>query len=103
MSEQRERVTARTTLPSATSEGGPRWQGESAEWTSLAWEASTGADSIATIERVYDRHADSGAYRCCWPECSFSRRDPEVLWRHVHSAHGRDDLPPADFDPGPWL
>lgn len=69
---------------------------------SLAWEAASGADSIATIERGYDR-APSGAYVCIWPGCSLARHDPAVLWRHVHTAHGRNGLPPADFDPGPWL
>lgn len=72
------------------------------EALSLAWEAATGGDSIATIERVYDR-TSSGAYVCIYPDCSFTRRDAVVLWRHVHSAHGEPSLPPADFDPGPWL
>lgn len=62
---------------------------------SLAWEMRTGADSIPTIERVYDQ-TPSGAYVCIWPGCSFARRNAAALWHHVHSAHG-DSLPPADF------
>ena len=69
---------------------------------SLAWEAHTGCDSVDTIERVYMR-SWNGAYICCYPDCMFRRRDPEALWKHIHSAHNRDDLPPADFDPGPYL
>lgn len=69
---------------------------------SLAWEASTGCDSVATIERIYEQ-TPGGAYVCVEPGCRFARRDPEALWRHVHTSHGREDLPPEDFDPGPWL
>jgi hypothetical protein len=69
---------------------------------SLAWEAATGADSIATIERVYDR-TSAGAWVCIYPDCSLARHDAAALWRHVHSAHGEPSLPPDDFDPGPWL
>jgi hypothetical protein len=69
---------------------------------SLAWEAATGYDSIATIERVY-RQTPGGAYECCYPDCMFARRDAETLWRHIHTAHGRNNLPPADFDYGVWL
>ncbi len=79
-----------------------RWHGCDAEATSLAWEASTGCDSIATIERVYEQ-TPGGAYVCMTPDCTFVRRDPEKLWRHVHTGHGRSNLPPDDFDPGPWL
>ena len=52
-------------------------------------EARTGADSIATIERVYDR-SESGAYRCVFPGCRFIRRDPVNMWYHLHfgQAHG---------------
>lgn len=79
-----------------------RWHGNNAEWTSLGWEAAFGYDSIATIERVYDR-SPQGAFLCVWPDCSFARRDPEAMWRHVHTAHSESCLPPDDFDPGPWL
>lgn len=72
------------------------------EALSLAWEAASGCDSVDTIERIYDR-TDGGAYCCVHPGCEFRRRDAEALWRHVHSAHGRDDLPPADFDAGAYL
>lgn len=64
------------------------------EAVSLAWEAATGCDSIAAIERVYDQ-TSAGAYVCIQPGCSFARRDPAQLWRHVHTAHGRNDLPPV--------
>ena len=73
-----------------------------AECLSLAWEAATGADSIPTIERMYDR-THTGAYLCVFPDCRFARRDPETVWRHVHSAHGRNDLPPPDVDWGRWF
>lgn len=66
---------------------------------SLAWEAETGCDSIDTIQRLYYT-TNGGAFLCCWPGCSFARRDPAALWIHVHSAHGKDDLPPDDFDWG---
>ena len=79
-----------------------KWHGADAEATSLAWEAAHGYDSIDTIERVYEQ-TRGGAYVCMTPGCSFARRDPEAMWRHVHTAHDRDDLPPDDFDPGPWL
>lgn len=79
-----------------------RWHGCDADGVSFAWEAAHGYDSIATIERVYER-TPAGAYVCMTPGCVFARRDPERLWRHIHTAHGRDDLPPESFDPGPWL
>ena len=41
-----------------------------AECLSLAWEAATGADSIPTIERMYDR-THTGAYLCVFPDCRF--------------------------------
>lgn len=69
---------------------------------SLAWEAATGADSVRTIERVYPRSA-GGAFQCVVPGCCFARKDPEAMWRHVHSAHGRNDLPHTGFDYGAWL
>ena len=80
------------------------WPGDDPhiEAISLAWEAKTGADSIPTIERLYER-TPSGAIVCCWPECPFCRHDAVLLWRHVHSAHGRDDLPPANFDWGAYF
>lgn len=62
---------------------------------SLEWEAETGYDSIPTIERVYDR-APSGAYVCVWPGCSYSRHYSGSMWRHVHSAHGQNCLPPSE-------
>lgn len=73
---------------------------------SHAWERATGADSIDTIERVYNR-TDGGAYECCFPGCSFTRKDPEAMWRHIHGgSHGEnfpESFPPADFDAGMWL
>jgi hypothetical protein len=72
------------------------------EAISLAWEAATGADSISTIESVYER-TESGAYVCIQPGCEAQEHSAEAMWRHVHGSHGREDLPPADFDPGPWL
>lgn len=71
-------------------------------WLSAAWEAATGYDSIKTIERVYDRRS-GGAYECIWPGCTVARVDPAVIWRHVHTKHGKNTLPPADFDPEPWM
>lgn len=50
---------------------------------SIAWEYATAADSISTIERLYDRSA-AGAYICCWPDCRFARRNSASLWRHIH-------------------
>jgi hypothetical protein len=67
------------------------------ERISLAWEAATGCDSVVTIERVYSR-TPRGAYECIWPGCTFTRKNAEAMWRHVHGSHGRNDLPPADFD-----
>ncbi len=64
---------------------------------SIAWERQTGADSIPTIERIYGR-TDKGAYECVWPECEFKRRDPVAMWRHVHTAHGTNSLPPDLID-----
>ena len=56
---------------------------------SLHEERETGADSIPTIERVYERTA-TGAYRCVYPGCAIVRRSPAAMWRHVHgSAHVR--------------
>ena len=72
------------------------------EALSVAWEAKTGCDSIPTIERVYTR-TRTGAYICCHPGCEIARHSSELLWRHIHTKHGRDDLPPDTFDPGPWL
>lgn len=64
------------------------------EAISRAWEDKTGYDSIATIERVYERRP-SGAYVCVWPKCSFARKDSATLWRHVHTAHESGGLPPG--------
>lgn len=75
---------------------------DDALWLSLAWEKATGADSIATIQRVYHRRK-SGAIECIYPGCEFARKDPEKVWRHVHGAHGEPSLPPDDFDMAPWL
>ena len=63
------------------------------EVISREWEKQTGYDSIDTIRRVYDR-SPSGAYICVWPECTFARKDAAELWRHVHTAHGPNCLPP---------
>lgn len=60
---------------------------------SLEWERQTGADSIPTIERVYEQNT-RGAYRCVWLKCNYTDHDAAVMWRHVHTAHGRNDLPP---------
>lgn len=65
---------------------------------SLAWENVTGYDSIATIERVYAQAA-SGAYECVWPGCGVARHDATKLWRHVHTAHGANCLPPEGWPP----
>jgi len=51
---------------------------------SLRLEKETGADSIATIERVYDRR-DNGVIECIWPGCKFARKDPVAVWQHVHN------------------
>lgn len=68
---------------------------------SLRHEAETGCDSIATVERAYDR-SPAGAILCPWPTCAFRRRDPVLVWLHAHSHRGRDDLPepPAGDDHG---
>lgn len=79
---------------------GERWHGFSLESAALAWEKATGCDSVDTIRRVYPQ--TRGAYKCLTPGCSFTCRDAEAMWRHVHTAHGRSDLPPDDFDPGPY-
>jgi hypothetical protein len=65
---------------------------------SLAWEKQTGNDSIPTVERIYDR-SDSGAIKCVYPGCSFTRRDAVLVWRHVHTGHGNSSLPPRGFQP----
>lgn len=55
---------------------------------SVDLEQETGFDSIATIERVYNR-SDSGSIVCCYPDCRYSRRDPVAIWWHVHfGPHG---------------
>jgi hypothetical protein len=71
------------------------------EALSLAWEVETGCDSIPTIRRLYDR-SPSGVYLCIWPGCSWGRRNPEQVWRHVHTvSHGGvgAGLPPNGWDP----
>lgn len=70
---------------------------------SLAWEAKTGYDSIDTIERIYRRTRSGKGYQCIYPRCRTTRRSAVDMWRHVHTAHGKTCLPPADFNPGPWL
>lgn len=60
---------------------------------SLDWEEQTGYDSIPTIERVYDR-TTRGGYMCVYPKCSFARLDSIAVWRHVHTKHGSNSLPP---------
>lgn len=76
--------------------------GDALSAISFAWEQCSGHDSIDTIERIYPR-TERGALRCVWPGCGFVRRDAEAMWRHVHTGHGNNGLPPDDFDPGPWL
>lgn len=66
------------------------------EAMSKCWEAETGADSIPTIRRVYDRTAQ-GAIVCIWPGCTFARHDAVLIWRHVHKAHGTNSLPPDGY------
>lgn len=59
---------------------------------SLRLERETGADSILTIELIYECTADAfyppperrGAYLCCFPDCSFRSMSAEKMWRHVH-------------------
>ena len=59
---------------------------------SIRREVETGADSIPTIERVYERTGDvayppserRGAICCCFPGCSFHSLSAEKVWRHVH-------------------
>lgn len=56
---------------------------------SVKLEDETMYDSIPTIERIYQT-TDSGAYECPWPTCVVVRRDPVVMWRHVHfGMHGK--------------
>ncbi len=55
------------------------------EALSLLLEQATGYDSILTIEIHYE--TDTGAYRCVWPGCGFTRRDSYAMWRHVHFGH----------------
>jgi hypothetical protein len=71
------------------------------EALSLAWEAKTGHDSIDTIERIYRRTRSRKGYQCIHPKCRTTRRNAEDMWRHVHTAHGTNNLPPADFTPEP--
>ena len=71
-------------------------------WLSACWEAASGYDSIKTIERIYDV-TGNGAYVCIHPGCAFARKDSAKLWRHVHTKHGKNTLPPAEFDPSPWM
>jgi hypothetical protein len=65
---------------------------------SRQWEIVTMCDSIATIEAVYDK-SDSGAYMCPVPECDVRRKDSIAMWRHVHTAHYGDQLPPVGWKP----
>ena len=59
---------------------------------SLRFEKDTGSDSIKTIEEKYSQ-TENGTYRCCWPGCQFTRRNPESMWRHIHfSKTHREDL-----------
>lgn len=68
------------------------------EAISLEWEKQTGYDSIPTIRRIYEQ-TSTGAYVCVFPRCRFARRDAVQLWRHVHTAHGPNSLPPSDMVP----
>jgi hypothetical protein len=79
-------MSARKALP----EGAPALTGEALRRWSLAWERETGADSIATIERLYER-TPSGGITCVYPGRVYTRRDPEEMWLHVHFSpkHGR--------------
>jgi hypothetical protein len=57
---------------------------------SVVYEEATGADSVSTIERGYER-SPSGIYECCYPRCRFRRRDPVKLWLHVHGRAHRTE------------
>ena len=46
-------------------------------------EEQTGADSIATVERIY-LDGDGKRYECVYPDCGFVRYDPVAMWKHVH-------------------
>lgn len=61
-----------------------------ADWSRI-FEVATGADSVATIGRMYEEEPGA-ALVCCWPGCRFRRHDPEAMWRHVHAsrAHLKD-------------
>lgn len=60
-----------------------RREGPDVRERSKRLEEETGADSIETIEHVYDR-GPSGAIRCVYPGCKFHRFDAVAMWRHVH-------------------
>lgn len=51
---------------------------------SVALEGETGVDSIPTIKSHYVAHDNPGVYACPFPGCPFRRRDPILMWRHVH-------------------
>lgn len=61
--------------------------GQSLDTISTVVEEETGYDSIATIERIYERTARD-SIRCCFPRCQFRSRDAEKMWRHVHGVTG---------------
>lgn len=59
---------------------------------SVAIENLTGADSIPTIERVYEMDEDERVYVCPWPGCAELCSTPEGMWLHVHTltqVHGQ--------------
>lgn len=64
----------------------PRERGDSYDEIvaeSVRGERQTGADSIPTIERVYETNS-AGNYCCPFPGCEFVRNDAVAMWRHVH-------------------
>lgn len=55
---------------------------------SLAIERDQGWDSLHTMATNYPT-SPSGAVRCPFPKCGFTRFDPRAMFEHVHfKAHG---------------
>lgn len=74
---------------------------------SLRLEHDTGHDSVATIERIYDRTLN-GSYVCKRIGCRVARKQAVELWLHMHfGVHGwsfgvgtPDEIEEPDADDG---
>lgn len=55
---------------------------------SMRLEDITGFDSIRTVKTHYGVDKIClPPYACTYPWCKFHRRDPQLMWQHVHFFH----------------